>query len=187
MSDMDMSLLRDENVPLVRDHILDGIGWLNNGAEAMAESARRFDAERAILDSPRRILHGPAMRGEVLRLPIPARPLSYQARARRTDPPTSHEAARRVDPNAGTHKRILDLLRMFPPGGAPYHGPHVHEQGGLTDEQIAFWWHDQYDEPISPSGLRSRRNELTRRGLVVDSGQRGKTAAGRSCIVWRLP
>lgn len=115
---------------------------------------------------------------DTARVPIPHRPLSYQARARRTDPATSHEAAASVTVLNETHVRILRLLDVWV-GNATY--PH-----GLTDEELLHIWADQYDEQISPSGLRSRRSELVRAGRVVDSGERGTTAAGRRCIVWRL-
>jgi hypothetical protein len=114
----------------------------------------------------------------VARAPIPSRPLSYQARARRTDPQTSHDAARTVIKINDTHRQITALLRTF--------------RDGLTDEQIADEWernvlrlpHDW--APVSPSGLRSRRSELVRAGKVVDSGEKGRTVAGRACTIWRL-
>jgi hypothetical protein len=38
----------------------------------------------------------------------------------------------------------------------------------------------------SPSGIRSRRAELTDLGLIIDSGRRTVTPSGRPCIVWTL-
>ena len=36
----------------------------------------------------------------------------------------------------------------------------------------------------SPSGLRSRRNELVREGLVVEVDRLGRTSSGRKAIRW---
>jgi hypothetical protein len=38
----------------------------------------------------------------------------------------------------------------------------------------------------SPSGVRTRRNELVRRGLVVDTGERRRLASGRSAVIWAV-
>jgi predicted ArsR family transcriptional regulator len=48
----------------------------------------------------------------------------------------------------------------------------------LTEKGEAPW--------SSPSGLRTRRHELTDIGYVEDSDLRVKTYSGRSAIVWRL-
>lgn len=93
-----------------------------------------------------------------------------QAPTRMSDPETSHKAAAKVVNLGRTRDWILAALR----------------QGPKTDEQIdeyfrcfvAFW--------VSPSGLRSRRSELVKLGLVCDSGQRAKTQSGRESIVWRI-
>jgi hypothetical protein len=110
----------------------------------------------------------------VARAPIPHRPLSYQARARRTDPQTSHQAARSVIKINDTHRRILMILA----------------EGAATDEQLYSAWqfmHCNKDWPrVSQSGVRSRRNELVKKGKVVDSGEKGTTVAGRACTIWRL-
>ena len=142
------------------------------------EVQARHQRERERIEQGSR--HHPLPRQQLAQVPIPSRPLSY-AVSRRTDPATSREAAASVvDPSKGTYRRILSLLRTF--------------RDGLTDEQLLDEWtcnaavipFDAWP-PISPSGLRSRRNELTRRGLIVDSGERAKTRAGRRSIVWRLP
>jgi hypothetical protein len=109
----------------------------------------------------------------VARAPIPSRPLSYQAKARRTDPATSHQAAASVK-MGDTHNRILTILA----------------DGGATDEELYAVWQvkvlDQGWPRVSQSGVRSRRSELVRKGKVVDSGEKGRTVAGRACTIWRL-
>jgi transcription initiation factor IIE alpha subunit len=62
-------------------------------------------------------------------------------------------------------RRVLELLAATP--------------GGLTDEEM------QTRLGMNPSTQRPRRNELERRGLVVEAGTR-KTASGRNASVWRV-
>ncbi len=94
-----------------------------------------------------------------------------EARARSTDPQTSHDAAKSVESGWITVAQgaILNRLR---------------NDGPLTDERIIARLRDQRVS-ISPSGARSRRAELVKLGLVEDSGKREKTASGRQTIVWR--
>ena len=99
-----------------------------------------------------------------------------QAPTRRGMPETSYKAAASVVNLGRTRDAILHLLRM--------HGP-------MTDEHIWARYlntkHYREDYPnVSPSGLRSRRSELVKLGLVCDSGQRAKTQSGRESIVWRV-
>jgi hypothetical protein len=89
-----------------------------------------------------------------------------QARARRTDPKESHEAAESV-------KNVVIILKRI---------------GDCTDEQIA---HEYYRnvlysgwELASDSGIRSRRAELVAMGKVERCGT-GTTASGRPCAIWR--
>lgn len=98
-----------------------------------------------------------------------------QPHTRNSDPITSHEAAASVRNITETHNRILGMLKN--------HGP-------MTDEDLFEMWSfkarvlDEWGS-ISPSGLRSRRAELVDAGFVEDSGEKGKTRSGRSCIVWK--
>lgn len=115
-----------------------------------------------------------------------------KARARKSDPATSHAAARSVNlANLGrTRDALLYLLKR---------------NGPLTDEQIARIWADCEElgkctangfPKCSPSGLRSRRAELVTLGFVEAAGGfnedgttwgiTGKTTAKRNCLVWRL-
>lgn len=94
--------------------------------------------------------------------------------ARRTDPETSHAAARSVADLTGKQQAVLDLLRA---------------SGPMTDEQLidayrqsaglsSALWPEQ-----SESGIRTRRSELARRGLVESVGT-ASTRSGRTCRVW---
>ena len=86
--------------------------------------------------------------------------------ARTTDPETSHRAAASVRNIRESQQTILNLLK---------------EHGALSDEQIF----KKFPKKITPSGARTRRNELVRMGLVKDSGQTDKTASGRATIIWQ--
>jgi hypothetical protein len=62
----------------------------------------------------------------------------------------------------------------------------------LTDEELCEHYHawtranpDGYPRQ-SDSGLRTRRAELVALGLLMNSGKKGRTQAGRPCIVWCL-
>lgn len=95
------------------------------------------------------------------------------ARARKTDPTTSHEAAATVKNIDQVRNGILTLLSIE----------------GMTDTQLV----DSYKRMVrvvggfpdaSESGIRSRRAELVRAGAVIDSGDRDKLPSGRRAIVW---
>lgn len=52
---------------------------------------------------------------------------------------------------------------------------------GLTDEELAARF------PTRCAGTtKKRRTELTRKGLLIDSGARRPTVTGRDAIVWRV-
>jgi hypothetical protein len=93
--------------------------------------------------------------------------------ARRTDPQTSHDAAASVINIKPIQKIILQLLH-FPKTDEEL----VKAYSELVEKGAAPW--------SSPSGLRTRRHELTDMGYVQDSDLRVKTYSGRSAIVWRL-
>jgi len=93
------------------------------------------------------------------------------AYARHTDPATSHEAAASVaDDLTKVKKTILALL-----------------QAPSTDEQLLAMYDVIAEHKLapkqSPSGIRTRRNELYRAGLVEAVGY-GKTKSNRTSIVW---
>lgn len=94
------------------------------------------------------------------------------AGARPTDPQTSHEAAQSVQNIRGTKAMILKLL-----------------VNPMTDEQLVQAFVDGtkiFSYPlVSPSGVRSRRAELVKMGLVQVVGF-AKTASGRKTILWQV-
>lgn len=95
------------------------------------------------------------------------------ARARATDPGTSHAAAASV--KDGLRFSQLAVLRTL---GKIRRG---------TDADIAeaYVYHGfSAIQPQSPSGLRTRRAELVEQGLVVDTGKRKRLPSGRQAIVW---
>lgn len=106
----------------------------------------------------------------------PAAPLSSAptaARARSTDPATSHAAARSVQLR-DAHEAIRRLFR---------------ELGPMSDELLVERYVAATQEGLrpaqSPSGIRTRRHDLAEAGVLVVSGQ-ATTPAGRACNVWAL-
>lgn len=96
---------------------------------------------------------------------------SKKARARRSDPVTSHQAAQSVTQIGWTQESILELFNFWGP---------MHDA-----KMISRYRQVQADVPNqSDAGLRSRRAELVAKGLVQDSGQRVKLPSGRQSIVW---
>ncbi len=98
-------------------------------------------------------------------------------RTRRTDPETSLAAAESVTKITEKQRSVLHVLKLA---------------GPMTDQEIrrtfSRWYHgeDWQVSPQSESGLRTRRSELVRRGLVRDSGERRKLESGRMAVVWEV-
>lgn len=89
-------------------------------------------------------------------------------RARRTDPKTSHDAAESVRDVTTTQEFVLRALRR-----------------PRTDVELLEAYRNFKRAPrASESGVRTRRAELVRLGLVRDSGRRIVLESGRSAIVW---
>ena len=86
--------------------------------------------------------------------------------ARRTDPATSHESARRIE-SAKTRLEqiVLDALRTAP--------------AGLTSHQIAD------KTGLSLVSVSPRLHPLMLRGAVIDTGERRAGESFRKSIVWR--
>lgn len=92
-----------------------------------------------------------------------------KARARGSDPATSHAAAASVTRLSETKRRILELVAAEP----------------STDYEIRDRW-SAHDYPlISDSGLRTRRSELVDDGLLIDAGEVRTGPTGRAYTVWR--
>lgn len=91
---------------------------------------------------------------------------------RTTDPETSLAAAESQTDDHVTlvQSRVLELH-------AAAHG--------LTDEELRHQYREQYG-PTGESSVRSRRNDLTLKGLIEDSGEQRVLESGRPGIVWRL-
>jgi hypothetical protein len=91
--------------------------------------------------------------------------------ARNTDPQTSHDAAKAVNEVTRTKKAILSLLR-------------THQ----SDMQLVANYTKLVSQNKAPkaseSGIRSRRAELVKLGLVKDTGKRDLSASNRQMIVW---
>ena len=96
-------------------------------------------------------------------------------RTRKGDPETSLAAAESVTKITEKQEAVLGLIRG---------------RGPFTDEELSV----AYDQGVpfglprqSPSGLRTRRSELERRGLVRWTGEHRKLASGRMARVWEAP
>src|SRR5690349_12580706 len=102
---------------------------------------------------------------------VPAVAAVDVARARTTDPATSHEAAASLpaDKLRDSQQAVLNLLR----------------RGPGTDTDIEWRYGNHGEPPQSSSGLRTRRKELVAKGLVEDSGDRVTMPSGRKAIIWR--
>lgn len=94
------------------------------------------------------------------------------ANARKTDPETSHEAAKSVSNTALVKKAILMILDLGP----------------KSDEEILTYYTVASEGTGFPNAteqsLRSRRNELVREGLVAFTGEFGKTSNNRRTRLW---
>lgn len=91
---------------------------------------------------------------------------------RATDPITSMEAAQRqtTDKVRSEHRVVLELLSLEP----------------LTDFELAKRASHALKRAVKQTSIGVRRGELVRLGLVVDSGRKGVSDTGSSCIVWQL-
>ena len=93
-------------------------------------------------------------------------PLFDQAHARKTDPVTSHEAAKAITPSLNKIEQgIYDALCSFLPGGA-------------TSDEIVEASGIQY-RTVTP-----RLKPMCKKGFVVDSGEHKRGDSGRRQIIW---
>jgi hypothetical protein len=92
--------------------------------------------------------------------------------ARRDDPSTSHAAAHSIVETATVvQRRVLEIHHGF--------------DKGLTDEELTEIYKARYG-PCGQSSIRSRRNDLALKNLLVDSGEKRELHTGRMGIVWKL-
>jgi hypothetical protein len=96
------------------------------------------------------------------------------ARARKTDPQTSHDAAEKVKRIEEQRRAILALLEGTP----------------MCDEKLlklyeTVWKREGFPAP-TPSGVRTRRNELVKAGLVEKTALKERMKTGGWGIVWRV-
>ena len=90
------------------------------------------------------------------------------ARARRTDPLTSHQAAASVTNQKTIRYWVLKLL----------------DRPRTDVELVELFGNMKMAPRASESGIRSRRAELVADGLVIDTGARKKLESGRYATVW---
>jgi hypothetical protein len=92
-----------------------------------------------------------------------------RARARTTDPETSHLAAESV----AVRQNQIYVYQV------------LHQLGPSTDEWLVYCY-PQYmrDHQQSPSGIRTRRKELCRKGLVRWTGEKVRGKTNRLMRVW---
>jgi hypothetical protein len=96
-------------------------------------------------------------------------PTSQRVRTRSAD--TSWDAALSITNERGRRafERIYGILDTL---------------GPLTDSEISTAYATMYNDPISPSGLRSRRAELAAAGWVRTTGDKRKNHRNRDEQVW---
>lgn len=95
------------------------------------------------------------------------------ARARKTDPETSHEAAASLSAETLTKAQnevLVVLCRLQ----------------GADDARLIDFLSRRRGREVSRSGTETRRGELVRKGLVRDSGRRTRMPSGRRACVWEL-
>lgn len=76
-----------------------------------------------------------------------------QAHARRTDPPQSHEAAKRAGTKTAQVRAAIEIV--------------FRESGPMTDEELIRKYRERNLSPsASDSGIRTRRKELAKKPLI---------------------
>jgi len=96
-------------------------------------------------------------------------PVDWAGLARTSDPDTSRAAARTIGKGTETAVMAAHCKGVF------------YSWAGLTDDELAEimdGWH--------PPTVKSARSRLSRRGLLVDSGERRLSSRGRAQIVWQV-
>ena len=94
-------------------------------------------------------------------------PLFDKAHARKTDPVTSHEAAKAITPLLNkVEQGIYDALCSFLPKGAT--SDEISEASGIIYRTVT-----------------PRLKPMCKKGFVVDSGEHKRGDSGRRQIIWR--
>ena len=100
-----------------------------------------------------------------------------QARARNSDPVESHWAADSVTNLRAKQNDVLTVFRSV--GSTP-----------LSEELLVTIYTAMAETgrvaPQSISGIRTRRSELERKGMIKKSSLRALTPRGRPCGMWEL-
>lgn len=106
--------------------------------------------------------------------------LADRARARTTDPATSHEAAASIAPEdlRASQRFVLDVFRRYSPHRFCDESLIVHYGYALKARHVVA--------AQSDSGIRTRRRELVDAGYLRDSGEKVVLPSGRRSIVWEL-
>jgi hypothetical protein len=101
--------------------------------------------------------------------------VASKARARNTDPNTSHEAAEGITESAlrANQIAVLECIRLM---------------GPTHDERMIEFYNSRRKEQAWPSqgdsGLRTRRRELVDGGFVRDTGRTTKTTGNGTTKIW---
>lgn len=99
-----------------------------------------------------------------------------EARARNSDPGTSHAAAKSVGDLRESQRAVLSMFETW---------------GEMIDESLCERYSGAAEAgripPQEDSGIRTRRRELVDAGLLVDTGRKGKNDHGRDAILWGIP
>lgn len=103
------------------------------------------------------------------RKPVSESHTPTKAKVRHRDPATSLQAALSQTPDK-TRMLYTTIYAIL-------------ERSARTDEELLDIF-QQAGKAVTPSGVRSRRAELTEAGWVRDSGERRDTKAGHPSIVW---
>jgi len=98
--------------------------------------------------------------------------LALKPQARRSDPWTAKEAARSVRNLTNKQTAVLSVLKGF---------------DEMTDVELVKQYQFIYGTiiPQSDSGIRTRRAELVKKGLVKDTGKTATLPSNRRAILWR--
>lgn len=108
---------------------------------------------------------------------LPLGALNPTPAARRTDPPTSHQAAASVKGLTKKQRAVLHLLSRI---------------GPCTDRKLVAEYQRRYQVPVpqrpypgqTDSGIRTRRHELADKGLVRQHSEE-RLESGRMAATWR--